>query len=38
MRPIDINPEQSALGKAAEYDAHYNPDQLFPLPRKRKAR
>lgn len=27
---------QSELGKKAEYDPHYNPDKLFPLPRKDK--
>lgn len=27
-------PEQSELGKKAEYDPHYNPDKLFPILRK----
>jgi len=27
-------PEQSELGKKAEYDPHYNPGKLFPIPRK----
>ena|SRR3990167_3983190 len=29
-----IHPEQSELGKKAEYDPHYNPEKLFPIPRK----
>lgn len=29
-----ILPEQSELGKKAEYDPHYNPDKLFPIPRQ----
>ncbi|OGT66021.1 MAG: NADPH-dependent 7-cyano-7-deazaguanine reductase QueF [Gammaproteobacteria bacterium RIFCSPHIGHO2_12_FULL_45_9] len=29
-------PEQSELGKKAPYDSHYNPDKLFPIPRKAK--
>lgn len=29
-------PEQSELGKKAEYDSHYNPEKLFPIPRKSK--
>lgn len=29
-------PEQSELGKKTEYDPHYNPDKLFPIPRKGK--
>lgn len=29
-------PEQSELGKKAEYDPHYNPEKLFPIPRKAK--
>ena len=28
-------PELSELGKKSGYDAHYNPDKLFPIPRKR---
>lgn len=31
-----LTPEQSELGKKAEYDPHYNPDKLFPIPRKSK--
>lgn len=31
-----LTPEQSELGKKAEYDPHYNPDKLFPIPRKDK--
>jgi len=27
-------PEQSELGKKAAYEAHYNPEKLFPIPRK----
>ena len=27
-------PNQSELGKKAEYDSHYNPDKLFPILRK----
>lgn len=26
-------PEQSELGRTSEYDAHYNPDRLFAIPR-----
>lgn len=26
-------PEQSELGRSSEYDAHYNPDRLFAIPR-----
>lgn len=33
---MPINPEQSELGKKVEYDPHYNPDKLFPIPRKGK--
>src|SRR5579883_931162 len=29
-------PEKSELGKKTEYDPHYNPDKLFPIPRKAK--
>lgn len=29
-------PESSELGKKSEYDAHYNPDKLFAIPRKLK--
>lgn len=29
-----ILPEQSELGKTAEYDPHYNPEKLFPIPRQ----
>lgn len=31
-----LNAEQSELGKPAAYDSHYNPDKLFPIPRKSK--
>lgn len=31
---MTLTPEQSELGKKAEYDPHYNPDKLFPIPRK----
>ena len=31
-----IVPEQSELGKKTEYDPHYYPDKLFPIPRKGK--
>lgn len=31
-----LSPEQSELGKKAQYDANYNPDKLFPIPRKAK--
>ncbi len=27
-------PEQSELGKKAAYEANYNPEKLFPIPRK----
>lgn len=29
-----ILPEQSELGKKAEYDPHYNPEKLFSIPRQ----
>lgn len=29
-------PNHSELGKASQYDATYNPDKLFPIPRKSK--
>lgn len=28
-----ITPEQSELGQTSDYDPHYNPDRLFPIPR-----
>lgn len=31
-----LTPEQSELGKKAQYEANYNPDKLFPIPRKAK--
>lgn len=36
MKENNLTPEQSELGKKAEYDPHYNPDKLFPIPRKGK--
>ncbi len=30
----DYAPEKSELGKKTHYDTHYNPDKLFPMPRK----
>lgn len=36
MKDNHSSPEQSELGKKAEYDPHYNPDKLFPIPRKGK--
>jgi 7-cyano-7-deazaguanine reductase len=30
----ELSPEKSELGKKTEYDPHYNPDKLFPIPRK----
>lgn len=36
MKEINLTVEQSELGKEAEYDPHYNPDKLFPIPRKGK--
>lgn len=36
MKNNELTPEQSALGKQTDYDAHYNPDQLFSIPRKGK--
>lgn len=36
MKENNKTPEQSELGKKAEYDPHYNPDKLFPIPRKSK--
>lgn len=32
----DLSPEQSELGKKTEYDSHYNPEKLFPIPRQGK--
>lgn len=32
----DMKPEHSALGKKTSYEAHYNPDLLFPISRKEK--
>jgi 7-cyano-7-deazaguanine reductase len=35
--PFDsLTPEKSELGKSARYDAMYNPEKLFPIPRKDK--
>lgn len=31
-----LNPEQSELGKKSAYDTNYNPEKLFPIPRKQK--
>jgi 7-cyano-7-deazaguanine reductase len=31
-------PEQSELGRSSEYDAHYNPDRLFAIPRDTKRK
>lgn len=31
-----LTPEYSELGKKSEYDPFYNPDKLFPIPRKAK--
>lgn len=31
-----LAPEQSELGKKTNYDAQYNPDKLFPMPRQAK--
>lgn len=31
-------PEQSELGRSSEYDAHYNPDRLFAIPRATKRK
>ncbi|HEU5281417.1 MAG TPA: NADPH-dependent 7-cyano-7-deazaguanine reductase QueF [Gammaproteobacteria bacterium] len=36
MKEKHSSPEHSELGKKAEYDPHYNPDKLFPIPRKGK--
>ncbi|MHB1949009.1 MAG: NADPH-dependent 7-cyano-7-deazaguanine reductase QueF [Gammaproteobacteria bacterium] len=36
MKHAHSTPEQSELGKKTEYDSHYNPDKLFPIPRKGK--
>ena len=33
MKPIVTKPEQSELGQRATYDAFYNPDRLFAIPR-----
>lgn len=34
MKNNELTPEQSTLGKQTDYDAHYNPDKLFPISRK----
>lgn len=31
---VKLMPDQSELGKKAEYDPHYNPNKLFPILRK----
>lgn len=31
---MNYTPDQSDLGKKTEYDTQYNPDKLFPIPRK----
>jgi 7-cyano-7-deazaguanine reductase len=36
MKPHDLSPEHSELGKKTEYDSRYNPEKLFPIPRKNK--
>lgn len=38
MSPHDdmLTPEKSELGKKAAYDAQYNPDKLYPMPRQAK--
>lgn len=36
MKNTIQQPEQSELGKKSAYDPHYNPDKLFPIPRKLK--
>src|SRR5688572_26535721 len=36
MKNTTQQPEQSELGKKSDYDPHYNPDKLFPIPRKAK--
>lgn len=36
MKENHLTPELSELGKKADYDPHYNPDKLFPIPRKGK--
>lgn len=36
MKPVTLTPEQSELGKKADYDPHYNSEKLFPIPRKEK--
>jgi 7-cyano-7-deazaguanine reductase len=36
MEESNLSPEQSELGKKAEYDPHYNPKKLFSIPRKGK--
>src|SRR3990167_1402700 len=36
MKKNHLDLEQSELGKKTEYDSHYNPEKLFPIPRKDK--
>jgi len=31
-----LTPEESELGKKSDYETHYNPDKLFPIPRQGK--
>jgi len=35
-RQYQIKPEQSELGQSSSYDAHYNPERLFAIPRAAK--
>jgi 7-cyano-7-deazaguanine reductase len=34
MAYIHTTPEQSELGKETQYDSHYSPEKLYPIPRK----
>ena len=36
MKQAHITPEQSELGKKTAYASHYDPEKLFPIPRKEK--
>lgn len=36
MKSYEMSPEKSELGKTNTYDPYYNPEKLFPIPRKMK--
>lgn len=38
LKNKDARPEQSELARSSDYDAHYNPDRLFTIPREDKRK